>query len=206
MPIIDVRSVLTIVFAALTLDSASTASDEAQPVEIEAAVVVGATVVPLSVKQRFSEVAGALPEPGRLQVEDSHDRAHDAHTYCYAFETSSGNARLEFFDSEFGLHTAQLSRGVDSEHATCTPLPTEPHFLVGTSRYSLGSNPIEGPPGFRSTEKKGMVSFKREWTYSDAERPQRSGTCFSRSVSITVVSEDKGVRSIIVQNWEEPGC
>lgn len=173
--------------------------------ELAVAILVGEVRVPLGVQYRFKDVASALPPPGRLPVEDAHDREHGAETYCYSYRTLHGVSRLELFYSDFGLHTGRISRVATSETA-CTQLESDPTFLVGEWEYSLSSKTLSAPLEFTSREEGDTKIFEREWTYTDPSRPHKLGTCFSRGVYIRIERERGATRSITVQNWEEPGC
>jgi len=204
---VTARRALALALLAMSLGLAlPSAADEIDPKDVEVAVLIGTSKVPLSVRRRFLEVTGALPKAGRRQPIDSHDRSHDAGTFCYRFQSISGFGLLEFFDSDFGVHTAKLSRRAEADDQDCTPLSSEPTFIVGASRYALSTANPSPPLGFQSEEHLDSISFKREWTYSDPTRPHMWGTCFSRSISITVEPPRPKLRSIVVQNWAEQGC
>jgi hypothetical protein len=177
---------------------------ENDPQEIEVAIQIGLEKVPLSVHHRFRDVAAVLPKPGLLPDEDAHDQAHDSHTYCYRFGPLRQEALLEFFDSDFGLHTARLSRVMSSDRPQCAVLSSEPLIIIGTSRLTISSKPLSSLPGFVRETQGNVVSLEREWTYSNPSRPHMGSTSFCRAVSIEAVAYNNALRSIQVQNWEEP--
>ncbi len=164
--------------------------------EVKAAVVVNETVVPLSVWHRFPEVSRGLPKPGNMPAEDLHDKQHDSHTYCYRF----GNELLELFDSDFGLHTARLSRpkGVNQ---SCTPLKKRAYFEIAGARLSLEASTLPALPGFKNRKKDNALVFERTWQYRKDDK-----TCFDRVVSIEARQGNERLESITVMNWTEGGC
>ena len=186
---------------ALVLILSAVPSLAAQGEEVRVLVVVGKVSIPLGVSSSFREVTKALPKPGELPVEDAHERSHDAHTYCYRYRRNGREVVLEFFDSDFGLHTARLSTPMSPLAKTCTVLSSEPLFAINGVQVGLGAKALPALPGFRLLTKNGVLSLEREWTSKD-----RSEACFSRSVSIEGVPGKQGFSSIRVQNWEEPGC
>lgn len=169
-------------------------------------LLVGTTAIPLGVEHRFKDVAGALPKPGELPIDDAHDKKHDSHTYCYRFG-AKGSGLLEFFDSDFGLHTARLSRiGASSENGECPELRSEPRFAIGGKTLSLAAKGLPDLPGFTKEEKEKLVLLKKAWTYTDVSKQHQWGNCFSREVAIEARPDEGGFRSIRVMNWDEPGC
>src|SRR5689334_12102930 len=149
------------------------AADPAPP-EIQVFVVIGEARVPLSVDHRFSEVAGPLPKPGQMPIEDPHELGHDARTYCYRF----GDELLEFFDSAFGAHTARLSRSSSAAMASCTAVRVRPEFEVAGRRLSLKSKQLPSLRAFTKKQEGQLVILERSWTYKADE-----SRCSSRSVS-----------------------
>lgn len=188
----------------MSVPLALVASVQAPP-DIEVTLVVEGVEVRLGVRHHFSDATNELPKPGKLPVDDAHDEKHGAVTYCYGFVTREGPAQLELYDSDFGIHTARL-RLVARRNALCPRLKTPPYFVVGGKTYSLAKQQFSAPPGFESEREERVETFKRKWTYSDASRPSLSGTCFSRSIEVTIDGSDGIARSVTVQNWEEPGC
>jgi hypothetical protein len=174
--------------------------------DVAVAVVVGAKTVPLGVKHRFREAAGALPKPGALPVNDRHDQRHDSRTYCYRFGAKGHKGMLEFFDSNFGMHTARLSRVPDEKNPECTDMPSEPRFDVNGKSFSLKNKSMPTLPGFVEEKKDNVLVLKRQWTYTDSSRPHQWGNCFSREVSIEAKPGKGGFSTITVMNWDEPGC
>lgn len=172
--------------------------------EINVAIVVGDFRLPLGVQYHFADVQGKLPPPGYLPV-DAHDREHGAETYCYGYRAPNGSFRLEFFDSDFGMHTARLSR-IDADSSTCSALTSEPRFVVAEKEYSMTSENWSAPLNFVSEDKGDSKKFQSQWKVTDPSRPHKGGTCFSRSVYIEIKHDRNGTKSITVQNWEEPGC
>lgn len=175
------------------------------PSEIDVAVLVGEIRVPLGVQFHFSEAASALPPPGRLPVDDAHDRGHGVETFCYSSRIPQGVSLLELFDSDFGLHTARIS-WVETGETTCTQLDSTPTFLVGDQKYSLANEALSAPLGWTSKKDGDTTVFEREWTYTDPSRPHMWDSCFSRGIYIRIKRDENATRSITVQNWEEPGC
>jgi len=173
----------------------------AEQPQINVAVVIGAQTVPLGVAHRFDDSASLLPRPGELQTLNAHDTGHGGHTYCYRFRTRGGEALLELFDSEFGLHTARMTKVAGRKVRDCPKLAAEPRFVVGSTHFSLRATKALPPAGFRATRGPEGLSFEREWTQSGAP-----AACVSRSISIDVEPSEGAVRAITVQNWEEPGC
>jgi len=173
--------------------------------ELDVAVLVGATRVPLSVHVRFADVAKGLPKPGELPVEDAHARGHDARTYCYSYSSARGLVVLELHDSDFGLHTARIVRGGLKDHQTCPRLDSEPEVAVGSSRVALDSAVVL-PSDFKKTSSPNQVTFERHWTYEQVPPGRSVTTCFDRVVSVVVTSHAGAPQSITVQNWKEPGC
>lgn len=164
---------------------------------IDVSVVIGKARVPLSVEHRFSDVATSLPKAGRMLVEDTHELSHDARTYCYRF----GDELLEFFDSDFGVHTARMSRSPDAGKTNCAVLNVRPVFEVAGKRFSLTTKDLPTLGGFTTNRKEQLVRLERGWTYNLDER-----TCMSRSVSVEGQPGQGGFDRITVMNWEEPGC
>ena len=173
--------------------------------EIDVAIIVGEFRVPLGVQYHFSDALGKLPAPGHLPVEDAHDREHGAKTYCYSFRSPRGSSRLELFDSDFGLHTARISRVV-ADDSVCSALKSEPRFAVAEKEYSLTSESWSAPLDFVFKDEGNTKTFEDEWTYTDASRPHRGGACYSRGVYVRMKHDRDGTQSVTVQNWEEPGC
>ncbi len=85
-------------------------------------------------------------------------------------------------------------------------LSHEPEVRVGNARYRLSSLIWRDPPGFAVKKTSDSLTIIREWTYSDPTRPHMWGTCFSRSISLTIEPPAGVAQSLTVQNWEEPGC
>jgi len=197
---------LASVAVSLAIAGQSPARATERPLAIEVGVAIGGQVLPLSVAGHFAEVGERLPEPGRLPIDDLHDKKHGGITYCYAFQSSDGQGRLELFDSDFGLHTARVSLVAGADQAACTLLSSEPQFIVGAARYSLSSAVLSCPPGFQVDSTPGTTSYTREWTQSGGGQGGRRAGCFWHSISITITGQGEHLRSIMVQNWEEPGC
>jgi hypothetical protein len=176
------------------------------PQKIPVSVLIGAAELELNVRLHFADVSSGLPQPGELAVADAHDRGHGAHTYCYRYAAKAGIILLELHDSDFGLHTARLSRVEPSAQAQCPMLSHEPEVRVGNARYRLSSLAWPQPSGFVVKKTTDSLTLVREWTYSDPTKPHMWGTCFSRSVRLTIEPPAGMARSLTVQNWEEPGC
>ena len=173
--------------------------------KIDVAVVVENTAVALGVHHRFADAESEWPLAGRLPVDDSHDEKHGAVTYCYSFQTPHGLGQLEIHDSDFGMHTARIFRGSNGD-PPCPLLRSVPHFIVGEKEYSLVGPDWSPPPGFESDREGDVEIFTLEWTYNDAARPHMWGTCFTRSITVTIERSGGTISSGTVQNWEEPGC
>jgi hypothetical protein len=88
----------------------------AEQPQINVAVVIGAQTVPLGVGHRLDVSASLLPRPGELPALNAHDAGHGGHTYCYRFRTRGGEALLELFDSDFGLHTARMTKAASTNN------------------------------------------------------------------------------------------
>ncbi len=196
------RSILLVGLIGSVLAAWPGALRSQEPIDVQVAVSVNGTTVPLSVHTRFTDVATRLPDPVVLVAQDAHGGKHAAKTYCYAFAKAAGSIRIELFDSDFGMHTARLSRHAKLGPAECTALSSEPVFLIGAERLSLDSQPPDSLPGFTRTDREGSIDFKRTWSFEDPKRSHMWGTCFSRSVSVQVETR----ASLTVSNWEEPGC
>jgi hypothetical protein len=173
--------------------------------EIDVAVVVEKTQIAVGVHHRFADVEHELPLAGRLAVDDSHDEKHGAVTYCYSFETPRGLGQLEIYDSDFGMHTARVFR-VSSGDARCPLLRSAPYFIVGERKYSLVGPDWSAPPRFESDQGGDVQIYTLEWTDNDSARRHMWGTCFTRSIRVTIERTVGTISSGTVQNWEEPGC
>ncbi len=174
--------------------------------DIAVGIVIGSVRVSLNVRLHVADLPKGLPRPGELAVADEHDRSHGARTYCYRYEGGQGSVLLELFDSDFGMHMARLSRVGRGSHAKCPVVSSEPRVAVGKQRYDLKAVPRAGVPGFRLERRGDSSAHERQWTYSDPSRPHMWGTCFTRLVSLTIEPNEGIVRSLTVDNWEEPGC
>ena len=152
-----------------------------------------AVTIPLSVHHRFPDVATGLPKPGELSVADADDRQHDSHTFCYRFRSNGTEALLEIFDSDFGAHTARLSRPSVGLASSCPVLSTEGRFFVANSRIGLASTALPDLEGFVPASLDESVSITREWMYRDA-----NGRCWWRATSVEALKESTGFRSIQV--------
>jgi hypothetical protein len=186
------------------LASAGLVAGDGDPQDVPVSVRIGLAQVRLNVRLHFADNAG-LPTPGELSVADEHDRGHDAHTYCYRYPAKGGMILLELYDSDFGLHTARLSR-VGKPAQQCPVLSYEPEVLVDQARYRLTSLTWREPPGFQVKKTRDSLEITREWTYSDPTRPHMWGTCFWRAITLTIEPLAGPARSLTIQNWEEPGC
>ena len=192
---------LVILVLALT-PPAPPATPTSDPVDLEVAVVLGATRIHLDVRRHFGDFAQALPDPGHLEPNDPAASRHGAQTLCFSYALPSGAARLELHDSDFGLHTATASRLAEAEDPQCPLLSSEPVFIVGDSRYTLSSTSLLKPSGFRSNVTPETVSFTREWKEWESDIAK----CSWRSISVTAERRHGTIQSIMVQNWQEPGC
>jgi hypothetical protein len=141
-----------------------------------------------------------------MPVTDAHDQHDDLHIYCYRFGAKGHKGMLEFFDSDFGMHTARLSRVPDEKNAECTELPSEPRFVVNGKSFSLTVKNMPRLSGFAEGKKDSQLVLKRDWTYADPSRSHQWGNCFSRGVSINAQPDKAGFSAITVMNWDEPGC
>jgi hypothetical protein len=187
-------------FAVLLALQASSAVSADGPDELQVAVSVGDAIVPLSVWSRFKDVAQALPQPGEI-APDSH--RHHARSFCYSYRVESGVARLVFHDSDFGLHTATVARLGRAQDRECPLLSSEPMFLVADRRYGLSSRFFLKPAAFRAEATPDRASFTRDWKERGAAN--RSG-CSWHQITVTAERSHGTIQSIMVQNWEEPGC
>lgn len=168
---------------------------------VDVTLVVENVQMALSVQHRFADAERELPAAGRLPIDSSRDAKHGAVTYCYSFEIPSGLGQLEMYDSDFGMHTARIFRAAKGG-ARCPLLRSVPYIVVGDEEYSLLGTDWSAPRGFESKREGDIETFTREWTYHDPAR----GTCFSRSIAVTVERTAGTVTDGTVQNWEEPGC
>lgn len=191
---------------ALLLASHGAVAGDTDPPDMPVSVWIGAAEVRLNVRLHFADVSQGLPSPGEVPVADAHDRGHGAHTYCYRYAAKAGSILLELHDSAFGLHTARLSRVVRSAQEQCPMLSHEPEVRLGNARYRLSSLIWRETPGFVVKRTSDSLTISREWTYSDPMSPHMWGTCFSRSISLTIEPPAGVAQSLTVQNWEEPGC
>jgi hypothetical protein len=197
-----VRAVLGV--ALIAAASAVVAGDE--PCDVPVAVRVGMARVRLDVRLHFADAARGLPPPGELPVSDAHDLGHGARTYCYQYPTKAGAILLELYDSDFGLHTARLSRLDGSSQQRCPVLSHEPRVQLGNVGFGLASLPMPQPAGFQIKKTEQSVIISRSWTYSEPAKAGALGSCFSREISVTIEPAEGMARSLMVQNWEEPGC
>jgi hypothetical protein len=138
--------------------------------EIEVTLVVGQVHVPLGVEHHFADRVRELPPPGRLSVDDPHDRKHGAVTYCYGFDAGRGFGQLELYDSDFGMHTVRVLHAAN-RNSLCPQLGSAPYFVVEGETYSLADRKWSAPPGFQSDRNGDAETFTLEWTYTDASRP-----------------------------------
>lgn len=172
--------------------------------DIEVVILVDETRIPLGVFHRFKNISDMLPPPGRLSVADAHDMKHGASEFCYSYQGENIFVQAVLFDSDFGLHTAQISR-TKNNNVNCTELSSEPIFFIGENKYSLTDKNLEMPLGWKSTKEGNIKTFEREWTYTnDSRKPHMWGACYYRDIRIDIEYEQEKIQRIKVMNWEEP--
>jgi hypothetical protein len=187
------------------LMASSAAALAGDTADVPVSVRIGSGQVRLNVRLHIASAITGLPKPGELPITDPHERAHDARTYCYRYVGRGRPLLLELFDSTFGLHTARISVA-QRLRGQCPTLSHEPVVVIGETEYKISSDAFRPPAGYTVSETPDSLTISRHWTYSRPPEPTQRGACFSREVSLTIEPPAGTPRSLMVQNWEEPGC
>lgn len=196
------RSILVILSIATTAAFAATP----KATDVEVSIKVGTNSIPIGVDKGLSEITAVLPYPGKRIEPDRHEHKHNAITYCFKFSSDENFELLEFFSSDFGMHTVRLSRVLPSTGKECTSISSPPEVRVNSTVISLRTFTPKRPKGFSEVKENGILTYSKEWTYTDTSKPHQWGNCFSRYVSNKTEVFDNGLKEVSVMNWDEPGC